>query len=818
LQDFNQDMTCTPKCPAARRLAEEPDGLTSLEQCLERCPSVGFMAAMEFGDCRASCERKHPAAGKKVPASEPPLEGCKRTCRQHKGNFWHFLYSNCAKTCAAKTALTQVQYMQKYNVSFGKEGEEDLQAEVTALLRTRFKFKKRSSNHPFSFILETYQSKVAEAVAKVLEIPEKAPPPRVVIRQYRPGIHHVVPNVLIKDPGNDVEAVVDIKGMSISDVKKLGDNSTLEQIDKELKMSLVRDVTTVGLAEVSPTEALESTSSSIQGDFMSLGWHTVCRLNEADTTFDGQGKVRVVHGQSLRQCSINPISALGTENADGQRLCICIKMRRWTAALLLIWLCLAEEEQANCAEEVERKEESETESLRVQLLQQREFRLQRGPLTTAEVPAKQQFSLPVAKAFATVSQAAFCGADEELRNWTCKACHDVGFSLTLGTRRLVRQAELGEADSTFVFVSRAEWMPEKPEAEWLWPPARAKEPLKHGGQDCYTHCGQIGGFCAWCGVGNACCRKDEAGDPAECANATGFIGSEYHECVAVAEPVNRKPVLHGGEDCWLYCGKAGGFCDWCGAGNACCRSGYDKDPLECRGAAANSSHHVCTTPARNVPQPTTKREFGCILAIRGSKTFTNALHDAFFWSDELPVQECDGCQVFDGFWRVWSGVEAKLGRVLIDNGCIPGTEHGTILLTGHSLGAAVATIGMYMLQLRGYSVGLSYNFESPRVGNEAFHDAFDVMFGRKVDLWRITRSRDPVPHVPPLPIYHHVGSEAYFPKDTKEPVVCLESEDSKCADRYSLLETLIFGWDHCKSEIAAPGRGYGEGICQCAAE
>ena len=28
----------------------------------------------------------------------------------------------------------------------------------------------------------------------------------------------------------------------------------------------------------------------------------------------------------------------------------------------------------------------------------------------------------------------------------------------------------------------------------------------------------------------------------------------------------------------------------------------------------------------------------------------------------VPIeQECDGCQVFDGFWRVWSGVEAKLG-------------------------------------------------------------------------------------------------------------------------------------------------------------
>lgn len=31
-------------------------------QCLERCPSVGFMAAMEFGDCRASCERRRSAS------------------------------------------------------------------------------------------------------------------------------------------------------------------------------------------------------------------------------------------------------------------------------------------------------------------------------------------------------------------------------------------------------------------------------------------------------------------------------------------------------------------------------------------------------------------------------------------------------------------------------------------------------------------------------------------------------------------------------------------------------------------------------------
>eukprot|EP00435_Cladocopium_sp_Y103_P011920 s3786_g3.t1 len=220
------------------------------------------------------------------------------------------------------------------------------------------------------------------------------------------------------------------------------------------------------------------------------------------------------------------------------------------------------------------------------------------------------------------------------------------------------------------------------------------------------------------------------------------------------------------------------------------RSGYDADPVECRGAInASASHHVCTAVAPTTVPPASAADFGCVLSIRGSKTFTNALNDAFFWSDELPheerhramarteqmkpgllvhvpIQDCQGCQVFDGFWRVWTGIESKVERVLIDNGCIPGTPQGTILLTGHSLGAAVATLAMYMLQLRGYSVGLSYNFASPRIGNDAFHDAFAKVFNRSVSVYRITRARDPVVHVPPLPIYHHVGSEAYFHGNT----------------------------------------------------
>ena len=75
--------------------------------------------------------------------------------------------------------------------------------------------------------------------------------------------------------------------------------------------------------------------------------------------------------------------------------------------------------------------------------------------------------------------------------------------------------------------------------------------------------------------------------------------------------------------------------------------------------------------------------------------------------------------------------------------------------------------------LKGLICGLYLHFswatkypDSPeQVTCSIHHWAKAGNFDRKVNLWRITRSRDPVPHVPPLPIYHHVGSEAYFEKD-----------------------------------------------------
>lgn len=62
-------------------------------------------------------------------------------------------------------------------------------------------------------------------------------------------------------------------------------------------------------------------------------------------------------------------------------------------------------------------------------------------------------------------------------------------------------------------------------------------------------------------------------------------------------PVDDTPavLLHSREDCWKPCGGAGGFCSWCGEGNACCRRGF-ADPSECSRAKlslSSSLFHAC---------------------------------------------------------------------------------------------------------------------------------------------------------------------------------------------------------------------------------
>ncbi len=89
----------------------------------------------------------------------------------------------------------------------------------------------------------------------------------------------------------------------------------------------------------------------------------------------------------------------------------------------------------------------------------------------------------------------------------------------------------------------------------------------------------------------------------------------------------------------------------------------------------------------------------------------------------------------NGLKRVWDQIMAALPAD-------PGPERG-VWVTGHSLGAALATLAAQQLcRMPNYNVNGTYTFGSPRVGNiDFYHDYKPVNY-------RFVNNNDIVPHVP----------------------------------------------------------------------
>ena len=93
----------------------------------------------------------------------------------------------------------------------------------------------------------------------------------------------------------------------------------------------------------------------------------------------------------------------------------------------------------------------------------------------------------------------------------------------------------------------------------------------------------------------------------------------------------------------------------------------------------------------------------------------------------------------------------------------------TIIVTGHSLGAAIATLTGIDLIKNGYLNNIVYTFASPRIGDQLFAD----LVNNSLKLYRIVNVSDVIPNLPlavepnfvnpenPL-IYEHCGEVVYF--------------------------------------------------------
>lgn len=92
-----------------------------------------------------------------------------------------------------------------------------------------------------------------------------------------------------------------------------------------------------------------------------------------------------------------------------------------------------------------------------------------------------------------------------------------------------------------------------------------------------------------------------------------------------------------------------------------------------------------------------------MLSLRGSRTLSTWIANMNF-SLTNASSLCQGCEVHAGFWQSWQTV-ADTMKSQIDSALkvYPGY---TLVLTGHSFGAAVATLGGTALRNAGYQLDL----------------------------------------------------------------------------------------------------------------
>ena len=150
-----------------------------------------------------------------------------------------------------------------------------------------------------------------------------------------------------------------------------------------------------------------------------------------------------------------------------------------------------------------------------------------------------------------------------------------------------------------------------------------------------------------------------------------------------------------------------------------------------------------------------------VVAFRGSKDPLDFVTDARFAQTAFAPEGAVRGKVHSGFVDAldvaWPAVRAAI-REFRD-------ASQPIWVTGHSLGAGLATLAVAHLAVEGAEVSGLYTFGSPRVGDTAFAASFDAV--AKARTFRFVNDLDIVPRVPPegvplLPPYQHIGTRKVF--------------------------------------------------------
>ncbi|KAI0365676.1 alpha/beta-hydrolase [Pilatotrama ljubarskyi] len=155
----------------------------------------------------------------------------------------------------------------------------------------------------------------------------------------------------------------------------------------------------------------------------------------------------------------------------------------------------------------------------------------------------------------------------------------------------------------------------------------------------------------------------------------------------------------------------------------------------------------------------------------------------------------DEVKVHDGF----AYTQARTSDIVLSTiqSALESTGSKSVLVTGHSLGAAVASIDAMMLKMNlDSSVRLTaVVFGLPRVGNQAWADLVDSMLGSS--FIHVTNQNDPVPRVPPQALeFQHPSNEIHITAvdafgNIANAERCPGQENSRCSAGNDILDASI---------------------------
>merc|ERR1711971_853299 len=154
-----------------------------------------------------------------------------------------------------------------------------------------------------------------------------------------------------------------------------------------------------------------------------------------------------------------------------------------------------------------------------------------------------------------------------------------------------------------------------------------------------------------------------------------------------------------------------------------------------------------------------------VISFRGSANMDNYVNTNF---DAIPepypfASQLSDPKIHPGFYDAFKVLER---RGLRDAIIAMFAEEGDVLVTGHSLGGALATVASLELKQNPVYQALpigrvdAWPFASPRVVNQELATLFNEVMDSS---WRVVYRYDPVPTLPTKAMgYYHIGTEVWY--------------------------------------------------------